>query len=495
MKFEVYSNGKLAKEFALCGVSAFGLDRIQLKEAKSISFKNGVIECESARTESLGLSLLWDVDNFGRVMLSTTRLPPRKRPYILNLELARGKLMEITIKREDWSVFDQANGLTELAQQGQSLFIQALENINDPPQAAAFADESLKKTLEFSEKLAASHAEMLFEARRKNRGFARSSLGCKIDPEYINDKNYLKAVSELFAHITIPVNWAQIEPIHGAYDFSKMGRCIDVFSQKRVLISAGPLICFAPEFLPKWLMHEKGDFEKIREATYEFITRMVTRYSKYVHIWQVISGMNAYNYFKFSFDRILEMTRTTCLAAREVSSRSLKMIEIVSPWGQYYAEDADTIPPLVYADMITQAGISFDAFGLQMLFGKDSDGMHLRDMMQISALLDYFTNVPKPLHITSVGVPDNSGPDQQDCNRTGMWHRPWDQALQSEWIDQFFKIALSKPFVNSVSYSNFADSSSDLISGSGLLTKNIKPKKAFMTIAKIQKHILKQTQN
>lgn len=495
MQFEVYRNGVLAKDFALCGASIFGVDRIPLRNEKSISFKNGTIECEIGKTDSAGLSLLWDVDTFGKVILSTTRLPKRKRSYILNVELARGKLMEITIKREDWALFDQEDSLTKLVQQGQDLFIKSLENANNAPKAAAFADESLKKTLEFAEKLTAKHADMLFEARRKSRGFARSSLGCRIDPKHINNKDYLKGALELFAHVALPINWAKIEPVQGAYDFSALDRCIDVFSQKRVLISAGPLICFSPDFLPQWLMYEKGNFEKIREATYEFISRIVARYSKYIHIWQVISGMNAYNYFGFSFDRILEMTRTTCLAAREACPRSLKMVDIVLPWGQYYAEDADTVPPLVYADMVTQAGIRFDAFGLQMLFGRNSDGMHIRDMMQVSALLDYFANVPKPLHITSVAVPDNCGPNQQDCNLAGIWHRPWDQDLQSEWIEQFFKIVLSKPFVNSVTYYNLADSSNDLISGSGLLTTDMKPKKAFMTIAKLQKHILKRPQS
>ena len=493
MKFEVYKKGKLVKDFTLSGAGIFGLDRIPLRDAKAISFKNGILECEGGKADSMGLSLLWDIDNFGKVMLSTTRLPQRQRPYILNVELARGKLMNITIKREDWSMFDQENGLNDLIQQGENLFIKALENINDAPKAASFADESLEKTLEFSEKLTNRHADIFFEARRKNRGFARSSLACRIDLECINEPDYLKGAQELFAHISMPVNWAQIEPVQGAYDFSKLDRCIDIFSQKRILISAGPLISFTPRFLPEWLMREMGSFEKIREATYEFISRIVTRYSKYVHIWQVISGMNAYNYFKFSFDRILEMTRTTCLAAKESGARSLKMIEIVSPWGQYYAQDPDTIPPLVYADMVTQAGINFDAFGLQMLFGKNAEGMHIRDMMQISALLDYFANVPRPLHITAVAVPDNCGTDQQDCELAGMWHRPWDQGLQSEWIGQFFRIALSKPFINSVTYSTLADGgSSDVIAGSGLLTENMKPKKAFMAIAKLQKQILKQ---
>ena len=186
-----------------------------------------------------------------------------------------------------------------------------------------------------------------------------------------------------------------------------MDRSIDVFGRKKILICAGPMIRFSPEFLPKWLMRGNSDFVRVREACYEFISKIVTRYAKYVHIWQVISAMNACNHFNFSFDRMLEITRTTCLAAREADRRSIKMIDIVYPWGRYYAENEETIPPLVYVDMVTQAGISFDALGLQMPFGKGSNEMQIRDMMQISAMLDRFAAVAKPLHITSVSVPDN----------------------------------------------------------------------------------------
>ena len=151
MKFEVYRNGALVKDIELCAVCMFGLDRIPFRGATAVSFKKGVIECETRKIDSAGLSLLWEVETFGKVVLSTTRLPQRVRPYILNVELARGKLMEITLKREDWAIFDPEDELNKLIRQGQDLFIQALENINDAPKAAGFADESLKKTLEFSE--------------------------------------------------------------------------------------------------------------------------------------------------------------------------------------------------------------------------------------------------------------------------------------------------------------------------------------------------------
>ena len=132
-----------------------------------------------------------------------------------------------------------------------------------------------------------------------------------------------------------------------------------------------------------------------------------------------------------------------------------------------------TIPPLVYMDMVVQSGINFDAFGLAVRFGKNQAGMHVRDMMQISAVLDYFGPVAKPLFITGLEVPSQSGDGLYSGKVAGVWHQDWDQQRQAEWIEQFYKIALSKPYVDSVTYSALADMKDSAIANSGLLTGQV----------------------
>jgi len=490
LKFQVFKDGKIAKDFALSATYMFGADTAPLRTSSKIRFKNGSIECSKKSPESAGFALLWPVDGFGRTLLSTTRLPERKRPYNLNVELARARLMQITLKREDWSLFEEeTNSFAGLAHQAQELFIEALQNIADAPKASVLADESLKKALVFSEKLATKHAELFVAAKCENKALGRHSLGCRIDLHLMDNAKYRKRLFDMFGYVTIPVNWAQIESEKGRYDFSAIDHCIDILVGRRLAICAGPLLYFSTDYLPKWLGEGKREFEKIREAAYEFVSRIVTRYTRYIHAWRVISGMNAQNDFAFNFEQIIEITRTACLAARSADSKSRKVVEILLPWGEYYAYKKNTIPPLVYADMVIQSAINFDAFALQLHFGKDQPGMHVRDMMQISSMLDYFAPVVKPLHITSVAIPSRNGPGDQDCQVAGTWHREWDQSVQSDWIEQFYKIALGKPFVNSITYSNLADTEDIMISGSGLLTEKFEPKETFLTLGKLQKLI------
>jgi GH35 family endo-1,4-beta-xylanase len=488
MKFQIFENGKIVNKFSLCGAYLFGTDGIGIRRAR-LTFKNSLLECEKPNLETSGLALLWSIDGFGKVLLPTTCLPDRLKPYNLNVEIARAKLMQIINKREDWSFFDQVEGLENISKQAQILLTQAIQNIKDPSRASRLADESLRKAIVFSEDLSIRQAKSLFDTRSKTHGFGRGCLGCRIDPTQINNPEYVEKLLELFGYVTIPINWAQIEPNKGNYDFTTIDACIEALATKKLTFGAGPLLCFSKEYLPQWLLKGEGGFEKIRDTAYQFASKVALRYSNIIRSWCVISGLNVFNHFGFDFEQILEMTRAANMAIKAASSKALKIIEISNPWGEYYAMIPHTIPPLVYIDMIVQSGINFDAFGLQMKFGKNLAGMHVRDMMQISAVLDFFAPIAKPLYITAIEVPSQNGDGSQNPEVAGTWHQQWNQNRQAQWLEQFYKIALSKPFVDSVTYSNIVDTPDSTIAYSGLLTNQLIPKKSFNTLKKLRNSI------
>lgn len=488
MRFQVFSNDLRPDGLDLKGAYLFGADTIPLQSTQSIRTRDGEIECKRKSSDSAGLSLLWKVEGSGRIFLPTTRLPERKEPYILNVELARARLMQITLKREDWSLFEEGNASTALGREAQALFVEALQHINDPNRAALLADQSLGKAFEYSEKLALRNADLALAARLNNKGLGRHSLGISIDPVWLDDDGYRRLLLELFGYVTIPIRWSQIEPHQGQYDFSVVDRCIEHLSGHRLAVCAGPILRFTRDDLPAWLIDGQFEFGRIREIAYGFVSRMVSRYAKYIHSWRLVSGLHAENEFDFSFEQIIEMTRTACLAARAADSNSKKMVELLYPWGEYYAFNRNTIPPLVYMDMLIQSGISFDAFSLMMHFGKDRPGMHIRDMMQISSRLDCFAQVAKPVHISGLAVPETVSEEEGSCG--GTWHQPWNQEVQADWVDQMYRIALGKSFIQSITWSYLADCPSMEIPSAGLLSSKLYPKKALLVLARLQKAIM-----
>lgn len=491
MKFEVYRDGKLLDKMDLCGEYLFGADGVPYHGSARITFENGVIECTKRSPEAAGLALLWPVQGFGKLLLATTRLPETQRLYNLNIELARTKLMEITIKREDWSSYEEEGELAVTLQKAKALFVDALQHIADPPKASQYADESLRQGLIFAEMFAGKYASVMFDARRRTQSLGRHVLGCRLDPALIGKPEYMEKLLGLFGFVTIPINWADIEPKKGEYNFEAVDAVVEVIGDRKLAVGAGPLLRFEPEHIPNWLLQSNYGFEKIRDAAYEYVTRVVSRYAKQIHFWKVVSGINALNHFGFQFVQIIEMTRAAMLAVRAASSRSLKVIDIVWPWCEYYATSPDTtVPPMIYADMIVQSGITFDAFGLELVFGKNCPGMHVRDLMRVSARLDDFATLNRPLHITTVGVPGKCGGGEFDCNSAGFWRAEWSDKVQAHWIDQFYRIALSKPAINTITWVSLADGPSTPVPNCGLLTEALQPKDAYKVLGRLQRQIL-----
>jgi hypothetical protein len=492
VKFQVFREGQIVNDFTLSGAYLFGTDGISIRRAK-ITFADGGIECVRPNLETAGLALLWPIEGFGRVLLPTTCLPERDRPYVLNVELARAKLMQITNRREDWSFFDGLEGMEEISKESQELFIKAIQSLREPAAAARLADAALRNATVYSEKLAVRQGKSVFDRRRRSHGLGRGCLGCRLDPNQVAKSQYLDRALEYFTAVTLPINWARVEPRQGHFDFSLTDNCMMALNRRKVAISAGPLLHFTEEHLPDWLLRSGVGFEKMRELAYQFVSKVVARYAQVVHRWYVISGLNAFNQFNFNFEQILEMTRAANMAVRAAGSRAIRIVEVSSPWGEYYATTPNSIPPFVYMDMVVQSGTSFDAFGLQMRFGKDETGMHLRDMMQISSLLDQFAPIAKPLYVTDVEVPSENGKGKFNPETAGVWHRKWDQTRQSQWLERFYKIALSKPYVEAVNYGSLADGDGGVIAHSGLLSEALESKESFGSLKRLCVSIFKRS--
>jgi hypothetical protein len=205
-----------------------------------------------------------------------------------------------------------------------------------------------------------------------------------------------------------------------------------------------------------------------------------------VQVWNVVSGIHAHNSFRLSFEQLMELTRMTCLLVKKLAPKSQVLIELTQPWGEYYARNQRTIPPLLYADMAAQSGIKFDAFGVQLLTGVPVDGYYVRDLLQVSELLDEFVSLGKPFRITACQAPSAVTRDGWDAWRgeldvagAGQWHSPWSQRLQAEWLQAVFRVGISKPYVESICWRDLADYEGHHVSHGGLCSNKLEAKLAY----------------
>jgi len=484
IRFNVYRDGAPVERIDLSGAYVFAQDHIPVRA--DIAASGSQISCMKRTAASCGLALLWEAGPIGKLLLSTTRLPARDTPYNLNVELARACVMRLLEKREDWGLFDyeDAGTFNDQLEKARHQFIEAIKG-DDPAEAAKLADQSLDCALGLGEEMALFHADVFLRRRKQGSGINRVGFGCMIDL-LAGAPRYRSRLAEEFDFVSLPIGWKKLAPKERKLQWERPDDWVNWAVGQRRAVHAGPLVSFDAADVPEWLYIWEHDYEALREMIYEHLQQVVRRYERRVRLWRVVSGLNAHNSFNLSFEQIMELTRMSCSVVKRLAPRSLVLIELVLPWGEYYARNQRTIPPLLYADMAVQSGVRFDGFGLQLYLGVPRDGMYVRDLMQVSAMLDEFAGFGVPVHLTGVQVPSSvTGDASAACGgkaspaRAGTWHGPWSPRVQAEWLNAFARVAISKPFVETICWRDLADGKGQYLPHGGLCRSDLRAKPAL----------------
>ncbi len=380
IKFEIYRDGNRLTNFTPAGAVCVGPESVPI--AGTVRFESSLLICEVAEEQAIGVALLWDLGQIGSYQVETTRLPAREKPYNLNVELARFRLMRIVQKQEDWNLFDfpRAERFTQVLREAQAVFADALGKLDKPAEAAALADQAHALALDLSEQLAWFHSDLLLNRRRTAGAFVRHVCGCRAIPAVGNQK-YKDTISDHFDYVVLPTNWRQIQPQEQVFNTGEVDEWVEYLARKRVPIIAGPLVNLHELALPDWLFIWEHDFETLRELCYEYVQKIVQRYRKAVGAWNVVSGLNSGAHFNLSFEQIIELTRMLVAQVKALLPNAKTLVSINQPFGEYHAKGGVGVPPLFYAEMVAQAGVNFEAFGIEIEMGvADTRQLHTRPL-------------------------------------------------------------------------------------------------------------------
>ncbi len=402
--------------------------------------------------------------------------------------------MKIVQKQEDWNLFDfpKAEKLNQKLREAQAIFADSLGK-PDPAEAAKLADQALAAALDLSEQFASFHGELLINRRKSANGFVKHIFGCRVDSTVQNAK-YKETSTSGFDYAVLPTRWKQMQPQEQTFDAAAVDEWLETLARKRIPIIAGPLIDLNEGEVPDWMYIWEHDVDTLRELALEHVQRVVGRYRKVVSVWNVVAGIHTNSVFTLTFEQIIELTRLLVAEVKTLLPTARTIVTIKHPFGEYHSRSRASVPPMLYAEMVAQAGISFEAFGLEWEMGVPLPGMFDRDLFQFSSMLDRFSTLGRPVFLTALGVPGRPGPDPEDQSegkldpaQAGRWKRPWDPDLQAEWIDAAYRIALSKPYIESIAWGNLADMNPTL-PGGGLLDGMLKPKPGFTKIQELREH-------
>lgn len=481
IRFEIYRDGTRLDSFTPSGASVIGPESVPVPG--EVRFEDGLLIVNRIE-QPAGVAMLWDAGSVGSYHLETCRLPPRDKPFVLNLEMARNRLMKLIQKQEDWNLFDfpKAEKLSQQFRDAQSLLAEALGALGDNPAAARLGDRALQQAIDVSEQMSLFHADLLLNRRRANGALPKHLLGGKIDWS-VQNQRYRDAACEHLDFAVLPMSWRQIQPEEDSFNTEKIDEWVELLTRRRIPIVAGPLVDLSEDAVPDWAYIWEHDFDTLRDLAYEFTRKVVSRYRKHVSAWIVTSGLHCGNSFNLVFEQMIELTRLLAAEVKNLQPQGRVLIGVRHPYGEYHANNQQPgVPPMLYAEMIAQSGVNFDGFSVDIVHGVPTPGLFTRDLFQISSMLDRFSTIGKPVFVTGAGVPGRNLPDPQDRSEgaldpagAGQWRGEWSPQRQAQWMDDVYKIALSKPYVECIAWESLADLSPALPAG-GLLDDSLKPK-------------------
>ncbi|MHC4798777.1 MAG: hypothetical protein ACYTF1_19250, partial [Planctomycetota bacterium] len=77
------------------------------------------------------------------------------------------------------------------------------------------------------------------------------------------------------------------------------------------------------------------------------------------------------------------------------------------------------------------------------------------------------------------------------ANDGGSWGEPWSEKVQALWIKEFYTTAMSKPFVESITWRDLADRSEhSILHNGGLLREDLTPKPAYKMLLDFRNELL-----
>jgi len=203
------------------------------------------------------------------------------------------------------------------------------------------------------------------------------------------------------------------------------------------------------------------------------------RFRHHIHAWDVINEAHLQNALGFSIEQQLDMTRAACQAVRQADPSCFPVVNCCCTWSDYVARGAKPGQQSVYdyVKMVRDAGIDFEALGLQYYCSG-------RDLLEIDRNIETFKDFGKPIHITELGLPSASqeGPNQHGQTTRYPWHgERWSETAQADWVEQFYTIAYSKPYIEAITWWDLSEPA--FIPQGGLLREDLTPKESYLRLS------------
>lgn len=490
MKFQVYPESLMAGWPEAQNAYITGFDGRVFPSRVEID--GNMVMCRRSASDSGKFNVAWPVPGFGRPVLSTSSLREQDSAYNLAIELARGKICQVRNQAATWDQLGMQipEPFLLVHRESHSLFAKSVSIKHDPDEASELATQAIAKSCEAAELLTKSYADQRLAIRVRRSSQLPVSLGCNL-AHAVPDASWESLIAGTFNAAAIPIEWRSIEPEEGNYDWSWLDAQVDWCQQHKLVMRGGPLLDLSPGGLPKWLDQWGHDFFNLQSFLCDFVETAVSRYLGKIRLWEVSSGVNTGGALNITEENCLTLVARTLEVARRVDEESQFLIRIEQPWGTYQSRGEHRLAPVQFVDALLRCGVGLAGVNLEIAIGYSDRGSASRDLLDFSRLLDVWSSLEIPLHIT-LAVPSSNNPDPlANCDigiEQGGWKSPWSEEAQVAWIDSYLPLLIAKQSINGIYWSHLSDAAPHDFPNAGLIDSTGRPKQSLRSLAEHSKN-------
>lgn len=448
-----------------------GLDRTPARVG--VEVRNGIMTCVRDTTESGRVFVPWPIEGHGTPMVGTATLAERHAPYVLAVEVARGKLNDVRNQLADWTQMGLRSTpeLGKRLEAAQRAFVRAATSTDQPDASLAAARDAARLAADAGDLLMEAYTAQVFQSRLATTSRLPTHLGCVLDV----DPHAIPAALEwtkTFNACQAGVSWRQLAPSEGQYRWEALDAQVAWCRRNRLAIEAGPLVEFRKGMLPDWLWLWEGDVETISGLMADFVRQAVSRYKGKVPLWHVVHRAASAEVLGLSEEEQVRITARMVQVARQADPSAQLTVGVDRPWAEWMGGSHFQLGPLHLCDYLLRAEIGLSGIGIEIAPGYSAPGSHMRDLFEFSKLLDLYSLLNVPLHLW-IAMPSGHEPDPHAEPgvrvETAQWPQPPDPSLQANWGARWMALAIAKPFVRTVSWLQAADHVPHLYPHGGLL--------------------------
>lgn len=425
-----------------------------------IERQDNLLTCTRAVSDSGKLHIPWMAGPRGRLVLTTASLPENERPYLLTLELARGKIGEVRDQAFQWQFAGMAlpSEFSSTVSAAFRLFSQASAKRSNPDESSRIAQEALILACDAADLLGRAYTVQRLQNRALSTTHPPALLGCRADTS-VSREPYTGAFFETFSAAVVPIEWTTVEPTEGHYHWEELDELVDCCQSHRAVIRGGPLVDLAPGGLPPWLAQWGDDFLNLQSFVCDYIETTVRRFAGRIRIWEVAARGNTGGVLSLTEEQRLTLTARCLDSAQRNDTDAQLFIRVDRPWGDYQSGGQYRLTPFQFVDALVRSSLGLSGVNLEIPLGYDAMRGTGRDLLSYSRLIDLWSLLGVQLHVT-LAIPSAAGADPQaviPITAVPEEIRANGESGQAAWIEKFASLLIAKPSVTGVFWTSYHD--------------------------------------